>query len=62
MKLDPRAHLKPLLDAYIESTGLPVTYGRAQTLIDLHDRGPTPDDLRAVLRELKRRVEKGING
>lgn len=64
MKMEPPAELKALLDAYIEITGLPVTlsYQRSQALTELHARGVTADDVRAVLQKLKRLVASGTKG
>ena len=64
MKLEPPPHLAALLAAYVEVTGLPVmmSYERARALTDLHDRGMTADDVRAVVGKLKRRVQSGVKG
>lgn len=63
-RFDCPAHLKPLLDAYIEVTGLAVSYTikRKIALQQIHDLGFGPDDVRAVLRELQRRLKAGMHG
>jgi hypothetical protein len=60
MKMDAPPHLAELLAAYVEITRLPVamTYARAQALTLAHERGLTPDDIREVMRELKRLITK----
>jgi hypothetical protein len=62
--MEPPAHLKALLDAYVEVTALPVTlsYQRALVLTELHDRGITPDDVWAVLTRIKRHISAGTGG
>ena len=64
VKMEPPPHLKALLDAYIEVTGLPVvlSYERARVLTELHDRGITAEDVKAVTWRIKRHVSAGTKG
>lgn len=53
-------HLQSLHAAYVEVTGIAVSmrsYDRQQSLVEIHERGLTADDIRAVMRELKRLVD-----
>jgi len=56
--------LQPLLDAYVACTGLAVSlsYQRQLALTELHARGLTADDVRAVLERLKRLIARGEKG
>lgn len=53
-----------LLQAYIQSTNLPVslTYARQMTLTELIQRGVTPEDIRAVVEDTKKQIAQNIKG
>lgn len=57
-------HLRALLAAFTETTGLAVSMSpmRLQALRHIHRRGITPEDVRAVLGWLRRTVERGVKG
>lgn len=50
--------------AYVAESGLPVTlnYGRTWALTQLHERGFTADDVRAVIAALKKKIARGDRG
>jgi len=63
---DNRDHLRALLAAYVEATGLEVSMSpvRMRVLREI-DRFPsriTPEDVRAVLGIVRRAVENGVHG
>lgn len=64
MKMEPPPELAALLAVYVEITGLAVTlsYERARALTELHSRGMTPEDVRAVVGHLKHLVKSGAKG
>jgi len=59
MNEDGRDHLRALLAAYTEVTGieLGLDFARRTTLREIDKKGLTPDDMRAVMRHLKSLVE-----
>lgn len=61
---DGRQHLRDLLSAYVEVTGLAVawTWDREKVLRELDRRGVSPDEVRAVLVVVKRHMARGTFG
>ena len=61
---DNRDHLRALLAAYNEATGmeLSLSHGRMETLRECDRRGIGPADIAAVLGVLKGRVARGVAG
>ena len=61
---DNRDHLRALLAAYVDFTGLPVvwTHEREKVLRELDRRMVTPDEVRAVLAGVKRHMARGTFG
>lgn len=62
--MTPPPELQALLDAYCKETGYCVTLSlmRQQMLTDIHSRGMTPDDVTAVILELKKRIKHDRKG
>lgn len=62
--MTPPPELQALLDAYCKETGYVVTLSlmRQQMLTDIHQRGITPEDITAVLQELKKRIKHDRKG
>lgn len=56
--------VQSLVDAYIETTGRPVSYTlqREIALKRIHDAGYTPADLVMVMQTIEWRVNKGLSG
>jgi len=61
---DGREHLRALLAAYTEATGLALTLSpeRARVLREMDRRGFTPADVRAVMGGIKAHIARGTHG
>lgn len=60
----PRAEVKALFAAYTEATGFKLTFNfpKERVCLDLHRLGATPENVRAMIGEIRRRLAKGLRG
>ena len=61
---DNRDHLRALFDAYVKTSGIPLTlsYPRLATLREFDRRKLTPEDVVSVVQGIKAHIDRGTQG